>query len=119
MRQASIILALMLSVLMGYAGPAQAQIEASAYTVVRVGEVHEIDYAKKTAVISGYRYSFNGTNGYDLPEVRMLNSGYGAFEMLQPNMRVRVLYRESKHARIVVEMQQVSADTRLGIPPIQ
>jgi hypothetical protein len=99
--------------------PALAEIAASSYTVVRIGEVQSVDYATRTAVISGYRYAFSGVRGYDTPAVRMLNSEAGAFELLEPGMRVRVLYRLSERARIVVELQQVSRSTPLGIPADQ
>jgi hypothetical protein len=99
--------------------PAFAEVAASSYTVARIGEVQSVDYATRTAVISGYRYAFSGLKGYDTPSVKMLNSEAGAFELLQPGMRVRILYRLSEQARIVVEMKQVSSTTRLGIPEDQ
>lgn len=96
--------------------PAVAEIEASAYTQTRIAEIFSLDMAAKTAVISGYRYSFTGTQGWDLPEIKMLGSDYGSFETLRAGMKVRVRYRLSESSRVVVDMRQVSDDARLGIP---
>lgn len=93
-----------------------AEIQASDYTQTRIGMVHSLDVVNKTAVISGYRYSFTGTKGYDLPSIKMSNSDYGAFELLRKGMKVRVTYRLSKSSRIVVELRQVADDAKLGIP---
>ncbi len=95
---------------------ATAEIEASDYTQTRIAEIFSLDMAAKTAVISGYRYSFTGTKGWDLPEIRMLGSSYGSFETLRAGMKVRVRYRLSKSSRVVVDMEQVTNDARLGIP---
>jgi hypothetical protein len=96
--------------------PVFADVEASDYTQTRIGMVHSLDLANKTAVISGYRYSFTGTKGWDLPSVKMYGTDYGAFELLRKDMKVRVTYRLSKMSRVVVALRQVSEDTRLGIP---
>ncbi len=93
-----------------------AELPASDYTQTRIGMVHSLDLANKTAVISGYRYSFTGTEGWDLPSVKMYGTDYGAFELLRKDMKVRVTYRLSKMSRVVVALRQVSDDTRLGIP---
>ena len=93
-----------------------AEVPASDYTQTRIGMVHSLDLANKTAVISGYRYSFTGTEGWDLPSIKMYGTDYGAFELLRTDMKVRVTYRLSKMSRVVVALRQVSDDTRLGIP---
>ena len=105
---------LLFSLLLGTAG-SRADIEASNYTQTRIGEVHSMDYANKTAIISGYRYSFSGVKGYDLPSIRMYRSDAGSYELLRVGMRVNVVYRLSKHARIVVDLKQVADDTKLGV----
>jgi hypothetical protein len=96
--------------------PALAEVSASDYTQTRIGMVHSLDLANKTAIISGYRYSFAGTKGWDLPSVKMYGTDYGAFELLRTNMKVRVTYRLSKKSRVVVALRQVSDDAKLGIP---
>lgn len=96
--------------------PVFAEIDASDYTQTRIGMIHSLDAETKTAVISGYRYSFTGTKGYDLPSIKMYNSDFGAFALLRTGMIVRVIYRLSKSSRIVVELEQVKNSTRLGVP---
>ncbi len=96
--------------------PASGEIPASDYTQTRIGQIHSLDMAKKTAIISGYRYSFKGTKGYDLPAIKMYNSEFGAFELLKTGMKVKVEYRLSKASRIVVELRQVAEDAKLGVP---
>ena len=96
--------------------PALAEVSASDYTQTRIGMVHSLDLANKTAIISGYRYSFSGTKGWDLPTVKMYGADYGAYELLRTNMKVRVTYRLSKKSRVVVALRQVSDDAKLGIP---
>jgi hypothetical protein len=96
--------------------PALAEVQASDYTQTRIGMVHSLDLANKTAVISGYRYSFTGTKGWDLPSVKMYGTDYGAYELLRTNMKVRVTNRLSKKSRVVVALRQVSDEARLGIP---
>ena len=92
-----------------------AEIEASEYTQQRIGELHKINIAARTAIISGYRYSFSGLKGYDRPKVKMLGSNFGAFEMLRPGMRIRLKYHLSQYSRVVVEAEQVADSTPLGV----
>jgi|TARA_Y100000310_G_scaffold288232_1_gene313700 hypothetical protein len=78
--------------------------------------IHEIDRVSRTAVISGYRYSFSGVNGYDYPTVRLYGSDFGSFTMLTVGMTAQVIYRLSDKSRVVVELQQVANGAKLGIP---
>lgn len=92
------------------------EISVSGYTQTRIGKIQLMDYASRTAVISGYRYSFSGIKGYDHPDVRLQGSNYGAFTLLNVGMTVKVVYRLSEKSRVVVELQQVANGTKLGIP---
>ena len=98
---------------------ATAEVNASPYTQTRIAEIHTMDYATKTAIMSGYRYAFNGVTGYDLPKIQLYGSNFGAYELLEPGMRVRVTYRLATDARIVIELQQVHDTTPLGVPEDQ
>lgn len=91
-------------------------IKASEYTQTRIVEIFSLDYSKKTAVMSGYRYSFTGLKGYDLPKVQMLGTTVGAYGLLRPGMKARVEYKLSEASRIVISLKQVALETRLGIP---
>ena len=92
-----------------------AEIKASAYTQSRIAEIHSMDPTTRTAIMSGYRYAFSGTLGYDLPQIRLYGSAFGAYELLEPGMRVRVTYRLPPQARIVTDLAQVSDRTPLGV----
>jgi hypothetical protein len=92
------------------------EINVSDYTQSRIGMIQGMDYASRTAVISGYRYSFSGVKGYDHPDVRLHGSKYGSFTLLNVGMTVKVVYRLSEKSRVVVDLQQVANGTRLGIP---
>lgn len=92
------------------------EISASGYTQTRIGMIQMMSHASRTAVISGYRYSFSGVKGYDHPDVRLYGSDFGAFMLLTVGMTVKVVYRLSKKSRVVVELQQVANGTKLGIP---
>jgi hypothetical protein len=68
--------------------------------------------------MSGYRYSFTGLSGYDLPVVKMLGSNYGSYQMLNIGMKVKVEYRLSKKSRVVTRIEQIPYGARLGIPDV-
>ncbi|HIG41724.1 MAG: hypothetical protein ABGY96_00755 [bacterium] len=109
-----IILLTGLMAMMVMARPSIAEIEASDYTLTETGVIMEMDIAGKSAIISGYQYGFAGTNGYDLPGVKMVRSNFGSFEMLQVGMKVKITYRASADARIVVELVQLADGTEIG-----
>jgi hypothetical protein len=92
------------------------EISVSDYTQTRIGMIQAMDRASRTAVISGYRYSFSGVKGYDHPEVKLFGSNFGSFMLLNVGMTVKVVYRLSEKSRVVVELQQVADGTKLGIP---
>jgi hypothetical protein len=54
-----------------FVGSAQAEIKASEYTQTRIVEIHSLDHSDTTAIMSGYRYSFKGVSGWDLPTIRL------------------------------------------------
>ena len=98
-------------------GPCRAEeLIVSSNTQTRIAMIHSMDYASRTAVMSGYRYSFSGVNGYDHPAIRLYGSEFGSFSSLTVGMTVRVVYRLSDESRVVAELQQVADGTRLGVP---
>ena len=94
----------------------QAEVEASALTYTRIGEIHSMNPVDRTAIISGYRYSFNGVSGYGNPTVKMIGGFSGDYGMLQPGMKVLVVFRSSRWARIVETMEQVANHVEIGVP---
>lgn len=87
---------------------AYAELDVTDYTKVRRGVVRSIDYGARTAIISGYRYSFSGTYGYDHPPVTMYGSNFGSFELLTRGMKVEVEFRHSNESRAVVKLKQLA-----------
>ena len=101
---------------LAWLGSAHAGIDASEYTQTRIAEIHSMDFNDSTAIMSGYRSSFTGLHGYDLPDFKMYGSNHGSYQMLKLGMKVRVEYRLSSHSRIVVQLQEMPARTKLGVP---
>jgi hypothetical protein len=101
-------------VLFGAGGITFAAGEPREDTRMEAGEVFEIDLGRKTAIIGGYIYGFSGTGSYDLPTIKMLGSGFGAFEMLQVGMKVKVTYIPTDSIRLVVELSQLASNTEIG-----
>lgn len=76
----------------------------------RQGIVDVIDFADRTAIISGYKYSFGEPGANYYPDVTMLNSDFGSFELLKPGMKVDIVYGEFGFIRVVVSLQQLPDD---------
>ena len=72
------------------------------------GVIHSVDLAERTAIISGYKYDFGSPNEQMFVEVKMYNSAYGAFELLQPGMKVEIVYNDNGTERMAIEVQQLS-----------
>jgi len=53
------------------------------------GVIRSIDWSTRTAVISGYRYTFGHSSGLDQPPVELLQTRRGVYEMLQVGMKVQ------------------------------
>ncbi len=85
-----------------------ADLDVTGYTEVRRGVIRSVDYGARTAIISGYRYSFNGSYGYDHPPVTMYGSNFGSFELLVRGMKVEVEFRHSNESRAVVQLEQLA-----------
>lgn len=79
------------------------------------GVVQSINLADRTAQISGYIYDFGDPNDRLPVEVRMIDSNLGAFELLQPNMKVEIVYGETKEIRLVVRLQQLVDDASIEV----
>lgn len=53
------------------------------------GFIRSINIADRTAVISGYRYTFGHSSGQDQPIIELSGRDHGAFQMLRTGMKVR------------------------------
>jgi len=78
------------------------------------GEIETVDLNDRSAIISGYKYYFGSPNDESPVEVKMYKSNYGAFELLQPGMKVEVLYGEEVDGRSAIEVQQLSDNVVIG-----
>jgi hypothetical protein len=85
------------------------------YTTRVVGDIQEIDLANRTAIISGYVYSFVGLNGYERPSVKLYGSQAGSLELLQQDMRVRIDFVKSEAWRTVITLQEVNPNNPANI----
>jgi hypothetical protein len=72
------------------------------------GVIYSVDLAERTAIISGYKYYFGSPNEQADVKVKMYNSAYGAFELLQPGMKVEIVYGDDGNERWATEVQQLS-----------
>jgi hypothetical protein len=85
-------------------------------TAVRTtrGEIETVDLNDRSAIISGYIYDFGSPNEESPVVVKMYRSNYGAFELLQPGMKVEILYGEELDGRSAIEVQQLSDNEVIG-----
>jgi hypothetical protein len=74
------------------------------------GVVREIDLATRTAIISGFRYYFGTSFGYQTPEIELLLYPRGTFEMLQVGMKVQFHYTPRKPYRRILRLRQLPDD---------
>lgn len=74
------------------------------------GLIHSINYSNRTGIIGGHKYWF-GQQFSEIPlKVKLLNSDTGAFELLEPGMKVSVTYGDSGRARVAVIVEQLAFD---------
>lgn len=73
------------------------------------GKIRSIDFAEGSTIISGFRYHFGSATGIDRSVVRMLNRDFGAVELLQVNMFVKVYYVQEPGRRLAKLIIQIDA----------
>ncbi len=89
--------------------------EGSVMASTTRGVVESIDLENRTLDIGGYSY-YVGFPDDPLPvKVTMVNSDYGAFELLRPNMKVEIVYGEIEDKRLAVRLQQLADSTELEV----
>ena len=72
------------------------------------GVIESVDLATRSVLISGFTYDFGSAATGDPVEVKMYNSDGGAFELLQPGMKVEIAYSQFDDGRLAVRVQQLS-----------
>jgi len=72
------------------------------------GVIESVDLVTRSALVSGYAYDFGPAVTDDPVEVKMYNSDGGAFELLQPGMKVEITYGQFDDVRLAFRVQQLS-----------
>ena len=78
--------------------------------VQKQGVIREIDLANRTAIISGTRYYFGTSGGYQTPEIELLLYPSASFEMLTVGMKVQYHYTPQKPLRRILRLRQLPND---------
>jgi hypothetical protein len=81
--------------------------------VEKEGVVREIDLASRTAIISGFRYYFGTSSGYQTAELDLLAYPTGSFELLEVGMKVQYHYTPEKPWRRILRLRQLPDDAWL------
>lgn len=81
--------------------------------VEKEGVVREIELAERTAIISGYRYYFGTSYGYQTPDITLINYPTATFEMLQVGMKVQYHFTPEKPWRRILRLRQLPDDSWL------
>ena len=94
-----------------FTGPLQTYAEEE--WVEKEGVVREIDLASRTAIISGFRYYFGTSGGYQTAEIDLLAYPTGSFELLEVGMKVQYHYTPEKPWRRILRLRQLPDDAWL------
>jgi hypothetical protein len=81
--------------------------------VEKEGVVREIDLAQRTAIISGFRYYFGTSSGYQTPTIELLYYPTATFEMLTVGMKVQFHFTPEKPWRRILRLRQLPDDAWL------
>ena len=64
------------------------------------GRIRSIDFSEGSTIVSGFTYHFGSAGGSNRCVVRMLGRDFGAVELLQENMFVKVYYVQEPGRRL-------------------
>ncbi|MBT4161892.1 MAG: hypothetical protein HOC70_08905 [Gammaproteobacteria bacterium] len=81
--------------------------------VEKEGVVREIDLATRTAIISGFRYYFGTSGGYQTPDMELIYYPTASFEMLEVDMKVQFHFTPEKPLRRILRLRQLANDAWL------
>jgi hypothetical protein len=73
------------------------------------GRIRSIDLSEGSTIISGFTYHFGSAAGTNRCVVRMLGRDFGAVELLQENMFVKVYYVQDSGRRLAKLIVQTNA----------
>lgn len=74
------------------------------------GVIHTIDLATRKAVIGGYTYYFGPPDMSVPTKVKLFGTQYGAVELLEPGMKVKVVYGDTGRIRIALQVEELADD---------
>ncbi len=81
--------------------------------VEKEGVIREIFLEDRTAIISGFRYYFGTSAGYQTADIDLLNYSIASFEMLEVGMKVQYHYTPEKPWRRILRLRQLPDDAWL------
>jgi hypothetical protein len=73
------------------------------------GRIRSIDFSEGSTIVSGFTYHFGSASGGNRCVVRMLGRDFGAVELLQENMFVKVYYVQEPGRRLAKLIIQTNA----------
>ena len=73
------------------------------------GRIRSIDLSEGSTIVSGFTYHFGSATGSDRCVVKMLGQDFGAVELLQENMFVKVYYVQEPGRRLAKLIIQTNA----------
>lgn len=81
---------------------------------IDIGEITEIDYIKRKAIISGYVYYFPPDWWQTPPKFKLLGSDAGALQLMTVGMKVEVTYGDTPDGRIGLIVEQLPDSTEVA-----
>ena len=73
------------------------------------GRIRSIDFSEGSSIVSGFTYHFGSATASDRCVVRTLGRDFGAVELLQENMFVKVYYIQESGRRLAKLIIQTNA----------
>jgi hypothetical protein len=77
--------------------------------IMVTGRIRSIDFSEGSTIVSGFTYHFGSAGGSNRCVVRMLGRDFGAVELLQENMFVKVYYVQEPGRRLAKLIIQTNA----------
>jgi hypothetical protein len=92
---------------------AMAIAEEEVWWLEKEGVIRSINLADRTAIITGFRYYFGSSSGYQMADIELLNQSTAVFEMLAVGMKVQFHFTSDKPWRRILRLRQLPDDAWL------
>ncbi len=76
------------------------------------GTIHSIDLGNRKAVIGGYTYYFGPPDMTNPTQVKLYGTDFGAIELLQKGMKVKVTYGDTGRIRVALQVEELAPDAQ-------